>query len=343
MNHKEILKSLSTNNKFILIGVEGYFVDFAVEHLKSGLAKDFAVFNYIEFEQKNTTFNECIIKLDSVPMMDEKKIVHIKDFNFSVDGNSWSKKELADFEEKLKNIQKDTICILTNSSIKKVDRSKLLKDYGKFMNLLVFEKLTANELLFFLEDIFENSLGKNAIKKSVINKFIQISGYTQKETDINLYNILGMSKKIEAYFLEKGEVKDSDIEFLFVPQEDGNIFKMIDSIVQKNKKECFRHFEALKSKGEPTIKIIVTIGKTLSTAIKTSYYLEEGYSQSEIASELGKNPYAITSATNILKKLGREKLIRMLDEIVDMDYKFKSGLISETVYADVLLVKLLAI
>ena len=90
----------------------------------------------------------------------------------------------------------------------------------------------------------------------------------------------------------------------------------------------------LQNKGEPTMKIMVTIGSSLSTMIKASYYIEQGYTNQMAAQIMGKNPYAVKKGLDNLKYIGRKKAIDCLEAILEIDYKFKNGLIPESVYGE---------
>lgn len=343
MNHKELKKLLSSEHQFIFIGEEFYLLGYALDFLKQGLIPDFAMFNYIEIDQKSTLYTDCIAKLDAVPMMDSRKIVHIKNFNFAVDSNTWNKKELENFCEKVADTPQDLVLILSNDTISKPGNLKLIKDLGKAMRIVNFERLSNKELSDFLEERFEVELGKGKISKEVIAKFIQLSGYLQKDSKVDLHQIEGMSAKLEAYYREYGKLDVGDVEFLFEPPVDGDIFRLIDAISVGNKSHAFLHYHGLRSKGEPNIKIMVTIGKIFSTAVKSSYYLEQGYSQDAVAKELKKSPYAIGSARNLIRKLGRRCLIDLIDAIIEVDYSMKTGMLDESVYGELALMKMLEI
>ncbi|MDO4710331.1 MAG: DNA polymerase III subunit delta [Peptostreptococcaceae bacterium] len=340
MNHKELKKLLSNENKFIFIGEESYFFHYALDHLKKQLDPAFAIFNHIEIDQKTAEYVDCIAKLESVPMMDQKKIVHIKNFNFAVEGNPWNKKELEDLGERIQKLSDDTVLILSNESISKPGNLKLIKDLGKRMRSIEFARLSNKELVDFLVDHFGSLVGERAIDRAVIAKFAQSSGYLQKDSKIDLYRIQGMAEKAAAYFREYGKLDHSDVEFLFEPPVDGDIFRLIDAISSGKKKEAFRHYHGLRTKGEANIKIMVTIGKIFSTAVKASYYFEEGYSREEIAKVLKKSPYAIGSAADQIKKLGRDRLIDLIDAIVEVDHLMKRGMLDESVYGELALMKI---
>lgn len=339
MNQREILKSLSENNRIILIGEETYRMGQILDTLKKSLHPDFMRLNFIEIDQRATDLDECLLKLEAVPMMDDKKLVHIHDFNFAIDGNTWSKKELKSFEEHMNALSPDTICVLSNGSVNKVGTSRLLKDWSKTMNLIQLDRMNQKELTDFLEDHFTDGLGSSP-SKEVIVALIQSSGYLQKGSEVSLYHLIGMASKLEALYRENHRITIRDIENLFTPPEEGDIFRLIDAIVGNKKETAFAQYHALREMGEANIKIFVTVGKILSTAVRSSYYFEEGHDVDAVASVLKKSPFAIRSAKSTWKKLGRRKLIEILEIILDVDYRMKTGYLDESTYGEMILVRI---
>lgn len=340
MTQKEIIAKLNKNNKFLIIGEEAYLTEFVIKELKKGLILDFQAFNFIEFEHKSESYSEALMKIASLPMMDNRKIVHIKSFVFTEDNGVWSKKEVEDFVSQIKNLDKDTILILSNNVAKNIKNSKHYKKLKDSFENLVFERLKDGELVQFIANRFDEELGQGAVKKDIAVEIANGSGYLYDGSKINLYDIDNIIKKLVAFFQENGKITRSDVGLIFESKEDADIFGLINAITSVKKIEAFKKYNILLEKGEAKIKMFATIGRIFSNAVKVDFLLSEGYSKETITKELGKSIYAINSSERLAAKLGRRKLIRMLDEIIEMDYKMKTGQLSEEFYAEVLLIKL---
>lgn len=346
MNLKHYRKSLLEGTKFLIFGQEDYFITYALEVLKTRLNSQFADFNFVELEHKNISFNDFYFNLESVPMMDTQKIIHLKNFQFAQNSNPWTKEETIQFMELLKNISSEVILVVSNDNIevkentKKDSYPKMLKDMSTDMNVFAWGKLTAKELEDYIESILLEANLEFQLEKTLIKYYIELTGYAFKDSNKNIREINTEISKIISYIKEKGSITTKDMENLFLRDYDADIFKLIDFIIRNNRKEAFKMYSYLIGRGEPSMKIMVTIGSNLSTMIKASYYAELGYTQAMIAQTMGKNPYAIKKGLENLKQIGRKKAIDCLESILDVDYKFKTGLIPESVYGEITLSKL---
>ena len=341
MNLNHYRKSLLDGNKFLIFGQEDYFISYATEILKTRLNQQFADFNYIELEHKTTSFNDFYFNVESVPMMDTTKIIHLKNFQFVQNSSIWDKEEFLQFIELIKKIPDETVLLISNSSIEVKDSSskkdsypKMLKEISNLMKTFAWGKLTEKELEEYITNIFQQEKLDNKIDKALIKYYIELTGYTFKDNNKNIREVNAEISKIISYINEKGSITTNDMENLFLRDYEADIFKLIDFIVKNNKKEAFKMYTKLQNKGEPTMKIMVTIGSSLSTMIKASYYIEQGYTNQMAAQIMGKNPYAVKKGLDNLKYIGRKKAIDCLEAILEIDYKFKNGLIPESVYGE---------
>ena len=341
MNLNHYQKSLLDGNKFLIFGQEDYFISYATEILKTRLNQQFADFNYIELEHKNTSFNDFYFNVESVPMMDTTKIIHLKNFQFVQNSSIWDKDEFLQFIELIKKIPDETVLLISNASIEVKDSSskkdtypKMLKEISNLMKTFAWGKLTEKELEEYITNIFKQEKLETKIDKALIKYYIELTGYTFKDNNKNIREVNAEISKIISYINEKGSITINDMENLFLRDYEADIFKLIDFIVKNNKKEAFKMYANLQNKGEPTMKIMVTIGSSLSTMIKASYYIEQGYTNQMAAQIMGKNPYAVKKGLDNLKYIGRKKAIDCLEAILEIDYKFKNGLIPESVYGE---------
>lgn len=347
MNLNSYRKSLLENYKFLIFGQEDYFISYAVEVLKTKLSSEFANFNFIEIDQKTAAFNDFFINIESVPMMDTCKIVHLKNFQFAQgSGNIWTKEDTKQFLELIKNLTPDVNLIVSNSSVEVKDSSngrkspypKLLNDLSQIMTTFSFGNLNARDLEDYItEAISEKTDNKLKLEKSIIKYYIDLTGYLFKDNNKNIREINTEIDKLISYIRENGSISTKDVESMFLRDYEADIFKLIDYIIRNKKREAFNMYSNLIKRGEPAIKIMVTIASNLSSMIKASYYIELGYTQAMAAEAMGKNPYAIKKGLENLKLIGRKKAIACLEQILEIDYKVKTGLVVESVYGELAL------
>lgn len=340
MSLKETEKLLQTKHKFVFIGEELYLGEKFRTSMKASLNRDFLMFNYIEIDQEKEGFEDVLLKIESVPMMDSKKIVHIKNFNYAIDGNPWSKKEIKEFEGRLSAVPADTVIIISNDKVGKPGTAGFYKILAKQCSVIPLDRLTKPELRGMLQARFDQSLGKNQMPSALLEEVVELSGYSEKGATVNLFDVDAMAVKIEGFFKEAGTITRADLHQLFEQRHKADLFRLLNAIRDVDKKKAFFEYNLLRESGEPDIKIMVSLAKLFSTMVKSSYYLAEGYTEAEIASELGKNPYAIKSGFAFIRQFGRRKLIDIIDQILEVDYQMKVGQIPEEVYAELALIRI---
>lgn len=340
MNLKEIEKSLQNNNKFIFLGEELYLAHYCLKKLKKTLNQEFLIFNYIEINQEIEAFEEALMKIEAIPMMDAKKIVHITRFNFAIDSNPWNKSQIKLFEESIRNLPEDTKLIISNDEVKKAGNLGLFKSLGKIMQVIPLDRLNGPDLRSFIRDYLEKGIGKEKTTRLLVEELIKLSAYLDKGATTSLFEIEEMLVKVVGMAGEKEEIGSKELYELFEQKREADIFRLLNTIRDRDKKKAFFEYRLLRESGEPGIKIMITMAKMLSTMVKSSYYLSDGYSAAETAKELGKKPYAIEAGMVFLKRFGRRNLIEMIDRIIEVDYKFKTGMIDESVYGELALARI---
>ena len=340
MSLKDTEVLLKDKSKFIFVGEEAYLAKRFIDKLKAELNPDFLMFNYIEVEQEKESLEELLMKIEAVPMMDAKKLVHIRNFNYAIEGNVWSKKEIEDFEASISKLAHDTKIIISNDQVQKPGGLGIYKRLSKVMTLIKLDRLGQAEQIAFVEEIFRFKLKDKTPSKEVVNELIKISGYNNKNSKTSLFDLDDMVIKTAVFFEERGFIEVDDLRHLFKQREEPDIFRLLNAIRDEDKPRAFKEFYLLRENGEASIKTMITLAKILSTMVKSSYYFAEGYKAEDIASELGKNPYTIKSGHVFIRKFGRSKLIDMVDQIVEIDYRLKTGAIEEDLYGDLALMRI---
>ncbi len=339
MSLKEAEKLLHNDNKFIFMGEEQYLGVKYLEMLKSDLNPDFLIFNYIEIDQEKESCEEAIMKIESVPMMDRAKLVHITNFNFTIENNPWSKAEINEFEKSLESLSSDTRLVISNFGITKAGNLGLFKSLTKIATLVKLDRLKERDLRDFIKNEVKEKLPGNTLSPSLIEELLKISAY-EEDTSVNLYNLKEMLTKAGACGMDKGPISEDDLYRIFEQKKKPDIFRLLNTIRDKDKPRAFAEYKLLIESGDHPLKVTVSLAKMLSTMVKASYYYDAGYSVEATAKELGKHPFAIKSGLPFVKKYGRKKLIAMLDQILSLDYRLKTGNLDEEVLGELVLLRI---
>lgn len=280
---------------------------------------------------KYSTFDLNTILLDEVleeaayfSLFDEKKYMVVKNANIfgsskrkSVDEENVSKKD-----EKLLKYLEDpnysTILIFTING--KIDSKKkickIIKDKYHFIQI---DDLKAKEIMSRVDKSFKNDGYKcdSSIIYSIIESCQNNYDLTMNEVD-----------KIKLYYSHGCVVKKEDVLSITSRIIEDNNFKFIDTIMRKNIKEAFKIFDDLMIQKVEPIMLMSMLAKEIRNTLLVKKMIREK-DKKEMMKVLGINyEFMIDKLINNSYSFKEKELESFLVDLCDLDYKIKSGRIS---------------
>lgn len=215
-------------------------------------------------------------------------------------------------EEYLKTENKETIIIFVNlneklDSVKKI--VKLIKEKGKILEFNPLKNINS---------IIKNMFDDYKIESGVIELLIKRVG---NNLDI-LYKEVEKLKiyKIEEKIIAKQDVLDVTTEII-----DVDIFKFIDDIINKNKKDAIVTYKELLKLNEEPIKIIALLASKFRLMYQASELIKKGYTEEQISEILGVHKYPVHLAIVAGYKYNPKILLKYLNDLADLDIGIKTG------------------
>ena len=269
--------------------------------------------NVNEYDLEETSIKDIIDDCSTYSLFNEKKVVVVN--NSYLFASKKSKEEdLKILEDYLNNYNPDTILIFTiNDKLderKKV--TKLIRKVGKVLELDI------KDIKSIVKEMFE----PYKIENNLITLFIDRVG-----NDLTLIN--NKINKIKIYKDKDLEITKEDIISLTTENIEANIFLLIDSIINKNKKEALLIYNKLIDLNEEPIAIIIALANKIRSIYQTKELYKKGYKESDIASILGVKPGYLYYLKDSLNKYESYKLSNLLEQLADLDYGIKKGTISK--------------
>ena len=83
MKYKDIVYNIKDKNFekiYLLYGKEHYLIDNAIKLFRESLKESMIDFNLETIDGKETTLDQLLSSIETLPFMDERKIVIVKDF-----------------------------------------------------------------------------------------------------------------------------------------------------------------------------------------------------------------------------------------------------------------------
>ena len=256
MNYKEFMTDLLKKNTR---GI--YLIDSKEEYLKETIidqAKDmisFPDFNYIDIKGKKS-LEEIKTAMDTYPIMEDKKVLIWRNIDLSKN----SIKEYDDICKLLiddaKNIPEFlTLIVIAEDNVFKGKFYKTIKEYG---NIVEIDRLNNNELVSFIGKRFVKN--KKKIKKSYINEIIDRFSYLNKNSQIDLYEVINTVDKIIANS-DKIEVSIEDVHDQLDKILDLNIFNLTDALSVRDSKSAMNTYLYMAKDMDEIFKIFHNKGK----------------------------------------------------------------------------------
>lgn len=265
-----------------------------------------------------------------------------------------------DFKGEFKNISlfaPKKLIVLKNLLSNKEFKENFLKEFKNFIK-------SQNLILFYEEgeiskDKFFNFLKKNAksqefkllggekLKNWIKREFKKYEakanpGAIEKLIDFvgnNLWQFSNEIKKLASYKNGR-EIEIQDVELLVRSRIETDIFKTIDFIAQKNKKQALWLLHQHLERGDSPFYLFSMINYQFRNMLQIKDLIERGVSYYDIVSQTKLHPYVIKKSSALTQKFTLEDLKKIYQKIFDTDFKIKTGKIEPETALDLLVAQI---
>ena len=294
---------------YILYGENAVMLDDFIEELmKSKDISDKIVYDYNESNIKDV-IEECSYN----DLFGSKKMVVLDNSVFLTSKGSLEDKA---FDSYISSPNENTVLVFKVICEKLDERKKLVKDLKSKSIVKEFKDLDKTNINEYINNYFTNIGYK--IDYNAVSEIISRIGETRRV----LYSEL---EKLELYKVKDKHITIEDVKKVVTKYEEDNIFKLVDAVIQKNKKLIFNTYKKLVSDKEEPAVIISLLANNIMLILECSILLNEGMSSKDIASKLKEHPYRVSLAINNSYKVKKEELIDNLNKLAELDYQIKTG------------------
>ena len=325
MNYKDIIndiKNKNIKNTYLFYGKEYYLIENAVKEIKLTLNDGMIDFNLDIIDGKEITIDQIISSIETLPFMDDKRIIILKDFELL----KGKKKNFNDEDEKyfieyIDNIpQTTTLVFIIYGDVDK--RKSLVKKISK--NGIVFncDKLSDMDLFKWVKKKFQNN--EVVIDNAQVMYFIDQEGYRDKNSEKTLADLENEINKISSFVGKENKVTNDIIDQLSQKKVENDIFKLIDYIGQKNSSDAMKILNDMLYEGESVFGIFSMIARQFKVIISERLKL---------------HPFVVGKALKQTKNFSDETIIDILNTILESDFKIKNGLVRDTLSIEMLISK----
>jgi DNA polymerase-3 subunit delta len=321
---------------YVCYGPEKYRMRGFIQALSDALIepenREFAV---SKFDMHETSLAYVLEDAQTLPFAVPIKLVIATNAIFLTGAKESSKVEhnlelLLDY---LKSPVDYTVIVFTVEADKLDERKKAVKAIKELDAVLPFLSLTPEEMQQW---VYQQARKAGfTFQEGAVDQIIQYTGG-------NLQALSTEIEKISLYVGQGGSAGTEHVDELVARSTEQNVFILIEDIVQLRLDRAFVILEELMKQKEEPIKILMLIARQFRIMLQVKELSKQGYSQQQMASQIGLHPFAVKVAEGQAKKYDPAKLSRILGQLADLDFQMKSGRIDKVLGLELFLLKLVS-
>ena len=333
MTIDELEKNLKLGNidsLYLFFGEEEFLLETCVKKIKKNFGELINGINYIQVNDKNV--NNLISDIETPAFGYSKKMIIVKDSDLfkkeaKTKKSETKKKEAKSQQQRIAEYIRNNIGTIRESVQiifieNEVSTNELQKTIQELGTVCDFEKLKPAQISKRMKAICNGY--KVNIDEKTMNYFIETCG-------TNMMTLINEMRKLIEYVGENGTITNKIIDLLSIKELDSVIFDLTDNLGQKNVKVAIQILNELLYNKEPIQKILITLYNHLKKIYLTMLANEYNVN---VAEALNLKPNQMFLTTKYRKQANyfkKEELRRILQELIDLDYKAKQGLIDVNV------------
>lgn len=308
---------------YLVLGTESFLQDqVRAEILKKIQVTEKDDLNFLRFDMNHSSIEEVIAEAETLPFFGEQRVVFVENPYFLTgekvtNGMEQNIDLLVDY---LKEPLDSTVLVFFAPYEKLDERKKVTKQLKKTAVVINVQQLNEKEVRQYLLNTLENT--DITLDRRAIDVFLRL-------TDLDLSKMMGELEKLVLYGQNQSKITASEVEQLVPKTLEHNIFDMTQYILAGKTDQTLRLFEDLVTQGEEIIKINAILLSQLRLYLQTKFLVKIGYQQANIAETLKIHPYRVKLAMQEARKYDEQKLVRLFDKLVEMDYQIKTGQIEK--------------
>ena len=294
---------------YLLYGLENFFIDKEIKNIiNNSTFDDISISRY---DLENDLLSDIIEDANTISLFDSNKLIIVDNaFVFSRTTKKVDNIEL--LEEYLENSNKDVTIIFIDrleniDSVKKI--VKAIKKDGVIKEFNPSKNINSTVLSMF--DDYK-------IDSKTLDYFINRVGS-------NLEIISSEIEKLKLFKLDNKIILKDDIDSICIENINIDIFKFVDDIINKNKKEAIITYKELLKINEEPIKIIAILASKFRLMYQACTLTKKGYTEDKISEILGVHKYPVHLAILAGYKYNQELILKYLNDLADLDIGIKTG------------------
>ena len=297
---------------YLFYGKENYLKEDILKKFKKRLIDPaYRELNYKAFYGEKLSVNEVINDLETLPLMSKHKLVVIKEAE-KISKNDEAK--LVDYfnQKRLKNNFSTLIIIYKDSNPNK-ELIKAIKRVGIEANFSITDKA---KLTLWIKSKFKQS-NKKITQEALF--------YLQSIVSSDLGRLFNEIEKIDIYTKDQKIIEKEDVMITIGGSEAVNIFKVLDSIGDKDIKNAIDGLVKLNQGNLHHLSIFAMIYRQIKLILQTKLLLTNGFNFKEIEKKLRLPYFVVGKIIKQSKKYTFKEICKSYELLNIADLEFKDS------------------
>ena len=332
---EELEKQVNANNIkgiYLLYGEETYLLDQMLKKIKKQFGETVKGINYIQIYREN--IESLISEIETPSFGFSKKLIIAQNTGIfkreSKDRINGVSKEIKD---KINEYLKDNISLIEESVQlifieETVEKNSIFNTIEKVGTICNFEEQKPFQIIKRLKHICE--LYKVKIDENTLQYLIESCG-------TNMQDLINEIRKLIEYAGKNATIEKQDVDKLCIKKIESVIFDLTDNLSQKNIEKAMEVLYNLIASKEPIQKILIT----LYNHFKKLYFVKLAIENNkDIAQSLKLKPnqlFLVNKYKMQAQKFKKSELRKIIQELENLDYKYKIGLIDINIVLETIL------
>ena len=316
MNREEI------KGIYLLYGEEKFLLEQQLTKIKKNFGELVKGINYIVIDENN--IQELIADIETPAFGYPSKLIIARNTGIfkreskgrKVGASKELKDKINDYLKDNANIINDTVVLVFIED--EVEKNSIYNTIEKIGQVYNFEEQKPFQIVKRLKTIC-NSYKVN-VDENTLQYLIECCG-------TNMQDLINEIRKLIEYAGENGKIEKQDVDKLCIKKIESVIFDLTDNLGQKNVKEAIEVLYNLIASKEPIQKILIT----LYNHFKKLYFVKIAIANNkDIATSLklkANQMFLVNKYKMQTKGFKTSELRKIIQELQDLDYKYKIGLI----------------
>ncbi len=321
-NLEKELKNRELRSLYLLYGEELFLLESSLKKIKNLFGECVKGINYITIDETNC--NQLISDLETPSFGYQKKLIIARNTGLLKKEGKRKNAELSQLKEKIVNYLNENIETLKESVVlvfaeEEADsKQELYTTIDKLGVVCQFAYQKPLQIEKRLKSIC--NAYKVQIDDSTLRYFIECCG-------TNMQELINEIRKLIEYVGENGKIQKDDIDKLVIKKLESVIFDLTDALGKKSIDKALEVLKNLIYEKEPLQKILIT----LYNHFKKLYFVKLSlkYNQ-DIISNLNLKPnqtFLVNKYKAQANYFQEEELKEILQQLRDLDYEYKNGII----------------